>query len=448
MVHSWLTHHGVQSSSISKTHGGNWLTITDVPVSQANGLLGASYKLYQQAGTNDTPILRTVSYALPTVLHAHVKTVAPTTFFASTRTLQQTPQIVSVGNAEALAKAAPREPVTALSGRDSFVPESVLPDNLRWMYNTYAYEPESPSQNVLGIVGYIDELPSPEDLSRFMSAFRNDALSATFSSDLVDPGDEHNGQYAMEANLEMQYAQAIAFPTQHTYYATRRDKLIWSADDYEPDEGDAFLVWMRYVFSEPTLPQTIITSVGVYERSVPPDYADAVCELFAKLGTGGVSVLSSSGDQGVGPKNCKDNSGNEQFMPKFPSTCMCDVFSLFSSSTQAHCLPQRYGFAGPFVTSVGGTTNSYPEVAASLSGGGFSNYFARPEYQDVAFIPFFNRIGNDNQGSYKFVSSVCRPDLFLSCVFVFFAVPAAAESPTSLHRRSTTWSSLTLSTFS
>ena len=37
-------------------------------------------------------------------------------------------------------------------------------------------------------------------------------------------------------------------------------------------------------------------------------------------------------------------------------------------------------FAGPWVTSVGGTYN-FPEVASELSGGGFSESFERPEYQ-------------------------------------------------------------------
>ncbi|SRR6266571_1852810 len=58
---SWLDYNGVPSS-ISMTHGDAWLTVTDVPVFQANELLGASYQLYQHAGMKDTTILRTVSY--------------------------------------------------------------------------------------------------------------------------------------------------------------------------------------------------------------------------------------------------------------------------------------------------------------------------------------------------------------------------------------------------
>ncbi|SRR6266702_496760 len=67
LVNSWLKHRGVPSS-ISVTPRGGWLTITDVPVSQADNLLGASPRLYWHTGTNET-ILRTVGYALPALLH-------------------------------------------------------------------------------------------------------------------------------------------------------------------------------------------------------------------------------------------------------------------------------------------------------------------------------------------------------------------------------------------
>lgn len=61
---------------------------------------------------------------------------------------------------------------------------------------------------------------------------------------------------------------------------------------------------------------------------------------------------------------------------------------------------------GPWVTSVGGTTSQDPEIAASLSGGGFSNYFPRPPYQAEAVPPFLQTIGNMYQGLFKFVH--CR----------------------------------------
>ncbi|KAI9453042.1 Pro-kumamolisin, activation domain-containing protein, partial [Lactarius psammicola] len=85
LIRSWLEHHGVPLASVSVTHGGSWLTVAAVPVSQANALLGASYQLYRHAETHET-VLRTLRYALPAVLLAHVQTIAPTTYFGSPRT--------------------------------------------------------------------------------------------------------------------------------------------------------------------------------------------------------------------------------------------------------------------------------------------------------------------------------------------------------------------------
>jgi len=42
-----------------------------------------------------------------------------------------------------------------------------------------------------------------------------------------------------------------------------------------------------------------------------------------------------------------------------------------------------------------------PEVAADLSGGGFSNYFSRPDYQDTAVSAYLRRIGGMYSGLYK-----------------------------------------------
>ncbi|KAF8258995.1 peptidase S8/S53 domain-containing protein [Lactarius quietus] len=75
----------------------NWLTVTGVPVSRANEMLDASYQLFKPSGTNNTTILRTVGYALPAVLHKHVRTVVPTTCFVSTLPLRQTSRSRTVG---------------------------------------------------------------------------------------------------------------------------------------------------------------------------------------------------------------------------------------------------------------------------------------------------------------------------------------------------------------
>ena len=68
-------------------------------------------------------------------------------------------------------------------------------------------------------------------------------------------------------------------------------------------------------------------------------------------------LTSFSGDGGPGD-GCMSNDGKNttKFQPQFPASC-------------------------PWVTSVGGTEQVQPEIATWLSGGGFSDVFARPDYQ-------------------------------------------------------------------
>ena len=53
------------------------------------------------------------------------------------------------------------------------------------------------------------------------------------------------------------------------------------------------------------------------------------------------------------------------------------------------------------VTSVGATNDISPETAADFSGGGFSNYFARPSYQDAVVETFLAGLGDTYAGLYN-----------------------------------------------
>jgi len=88
--------------------------------------------------------------------------------------------------------------------------------------------------------------------------------------------------------------------------------------------------------------------------------------------------MFSSGDGGVGDgdpdpatQTCFTNDGRNKtaFIPGFPASC-------------------------PFVTAVGATTQTNPEVAVFdfFSGGGFSNFFARPSYQDQDVTNYLNTL--------------------------------------------------------
>jgi tripeptidyl-peptidase-1 len=163
------------------THGGGWLTVTGVLVSQANEMLGASYQVYRPSGTNGTTILRTVGYALPTVLHSHVKTVVPTTYFASKRALRSTTRRAVFGT-----DTPSREP---LSGRDDDDEDEIGPSGLRWLYSrTAAYVPAATDRNGLGVAGFLKDYASPRDLKTFMKVCREDAIGATFNVETLNGG--------------------------------------------------------------------------------------------------------------------------------------------------------------------------------------------------------------------------------------------------------------------
>lgn len=90
-----------------------------------------------------------------------------------------------------------------------------------------------------------------------------------------------------------------------------------------------------------------------------------------------MSIFYSSGDGGVrGNHDSLAQCTNNTFVPVFPATC-------------------------PYVTSVGATVNIKPETAAKFSSGGFSNFFARPAYQNAAVPKFLATLPSDFPGIFN-----------------------------------------------
>ncbi|KAH9040828.1 subtilisin-like protein [Lactarius hengduanensis] len=367
-VNSWLEYHGIPSSSVSMTHGGTTLTLSGVSIMQANALLGASYQLYRHVETNET-VVRTVGYALPAALHRLVETVVPTTCFSTSHTQWQSPRKRPGGATAGLKKPVSGEPVTVLSSRDD---DLSTPSFLRSLYKTAEYRPAAADRNVLGIFGMQNEYPSPKDLATFMSVYRSDGTDATFIVVQVNGGGYDPSKPAGEPNLDTQYAVAMTYPTQVYFYSVGQGRS--GTDDW-------LASWFRYLrTTAPSfIPRTISISYVVDEKFIPVDYARYICRQFSILSILGVSVLISTGDDGVGEGNCVTKDGSVRFISKFPATC-------------------------PYVTAVGGTTGLEPEVAASLSGGGFSDIFKRPDYQEQAVTEFLQHLGNQYQGKYNSTS--------------------------------------------
>ncbi|KAA1474154.1 subtilisin-like protein [Dentipellis sp. KUC8613] len=382
LVSAWLSHHEIPASSISSTEAGDWLVVSAVPVPKADALLGADYQVYRHATTNDT-VLRTIGYSLPSVLHGHIDVVAPTTYFSSTRSMRTTSSKDPNGKIVQDDSITRAEIAQLLKkGQFATVPSSckqtITPSCLRALYNSTSYVPKATDKNKLGVTGYLDIYANFADLQTFYKQLLPNAVGNNFTVVEVHGGLNDQSQPGAEANLDIQYASSISFPTPNIFYSTGGSPPFNPDSSTPTNTNEPYLDWLDFIAAQDTIPQTITTSYGDDEQTVPPDYAQTVCSRFAQLGARGVSVLFSSGDSGVGGGSCTTNDGTNrtQFVPNFPASC-------------------------PFVTAVGGTTSVGPEVAAALSSGGFSNYFARPSYQADAVQTFLGTLGNKYAGLYN-----------------------------------------------
>ncbi|KAH9041312.1 subtilisin-like protein [Lactarius pseudohatsudake] len=386
LVETWLRHHGVSPSNVSTSHGGNWLTVTRVPVSTANELLGASYQLYRYAGTNET-ILRTIGYALPAALHVHVQTVAPTTYFGSPLTSQERAR-------EHRGRAA-----AALSTRDV----RVTPALLRSQYKSVTYQPAATEQNRIGVTGFHGQYVGDKDLKRFMRRFRSDANDPTFLVIDINNSGYDPKKPGYEANLDMQYTQGIAWPTPHVFYSIGGLAEEFIPDSFTPvNSNEPYLGWLDTMIRSEDIPQTISTSYGGDEQTFPPDYAKSVCDLFGQLGARGVSVLFASGDEGVGGGDCKknDGSGVVQFQPVFPATCTLIYKSLTTPRHDFQVL------GSPALAE----RRDASRLRRLSPPGASRTVFKRPDYQTDAVPGFFQQLGNQHSGLYN-ASSRGFPDV-------------------------------------
>ncbi|KAI0631112.1 subtilisin-like protein [Trametes polyzona] len=309
-----------------------------VPFEQANALLNANFSTYVHAPTNTT-MVRTLAYSLPADVSEHVTFVYPTTQFIPPPTRK--PQ-VSVANRIPLStkRSASKRAV------NSQCAQSISPACLIELYNLPT-TPASAAGNSLGVSAFDNEIANPDDLKDFLSQARPDITNGTFSVQSVDGGSDE-GQGTTEANLGIQYTVGVATNVPTTLI-TENPPLV------------------------------LTTSFGFNEEPFAeqaPELAETLCNAYAKLGARGTSVLFASGDGGVSGAQSDPSCDGAAFIPTFPATC-------------------------PYITAVGSTQGINPETAAPFSAGGFSNIFARPDYQSSAVEAYLEQLGNTNGGLFN-----------------------------------------------
>lgn len=381
LVSEWLQEHGIESSECSYSSAKDWISVS-LPVSKIEKLLDTKYSVYKHE--DGTSMVRTTEWSLPQHLHEHISTIQPTTAFLRASPMLQT-VLESPGDDLKEDDYAPNQ--STLNGVCNF--EGVTPACLRALYGTTNYVPQSKISHI-GFTNYLGEVANRSDTEVFLKQFRPEAVSSaqTFEQISIDNGAIDNGTAGAgyEGNLDIETIAGLVWPINITSYATGGSPPFVPDIATPTDTNEPYLVWLDYVLGKDDLPQTISTSYGDDEQSVPASYAQSVCEGFAQLGLRGVSLLFSSGDSGVGANGtCVSNDGKNttMFLPAFPASC-------------------------PYITAVGGTRN-YPEVVAYdtrngyVSGSGFSNYFAQPDYQKSAGVvdKYVESLNGLNDGLYN-----------------------------------------------
>ena len=372
-VESWLESEGV--TKYSTVGDSVWFQAT---VAQANKMLGTEFKTYMdETGTTK---LRTTEYSLPESLKAHVDLVSPTTYFGKTKAMRS----IQAKNAQPLApRSLPASCNTSILFENETFP-AFIPECLEIEYNINNYVPDISSGSEIAFGNFLNQTPSFLDLELFEQYF--DIPSQNFSVVLVNPQDgatdlpqppeaENDG----EADLDVQNIVALTHPLPITAYITAGSPP-YIPDPVEPagtpNENEPYLPYYEFLLAQASLPQVITNSYGDEEQTVPESYAVRVCNLIGMLGLRGISVLESSGDEGVGASCLSSDGTTPQFNPIFPATC-------------------------PYVTSVGGTVSWDPEIAWDGSSGGFSFYFAQPWYQKRAIAQYLTNVSAETVEYYQ-----------------------------------------------
>ncbi|KAI1370124.1 subtilisin-like protein [Hypoxylon crocopeplum] len=377
LVHSWLAANGITNVITD----GSMVTVTST-VAEVDRILNTKLGHYSFRGASS--VLRAQSYAFPRILDGNIEFIYPISNF------MPPPQ--------SKIRSRPARKASAMLSYEGDQPcaVGVTPACLKSLYNvTYANMTtpvESPVR--FGIAGFLEQWIKYSDVSEFLGRYSPELglLGYNFTVATLNNGtnpqpETPKSRAGIEASLDVEYAMALAYPTNVVYYSTggRGEKIDYNGDLVPSNRSDnePYLEFVQYLLdlSDDEIPHVVSISYADDEQSVPAPYATRVCDLFALVAARGVTVLSGSGDggaSGIGQNECYSNDGQRRriFLPTFPASC-------------------------PYVTAVGATGNSLPFEGAVFSTGGFSNYFARPEWQRDAVDEYIAAINGSHKGLYN-----------------------------------------------
>ncbi|CEJ94387.1 hypothetical protein VHEMI09924 [[Torrubiella] hemipterigena] len=338
LVKSWIKAAGIADEDIASPSP-DWLHVR-IPVSKAEELLEAEYKIYNHA-VDQSSVVRTTAYSIPQQLLDHIDTIQPTTAFQSDE------QSVSADAVTPLrpAKAPKATKVKTANPCDkTTTPQCVL----NWYNVDHAGKGGKTSY---GISGPKNAHVSHSDLKQFLATY-DPKNTNTFQNYSIADGINNETAPTRETTLDIQWSTVLGAGNSR-FYTIGRTNASLDKFEYSMISRGTFLA------SADSPPDIMSTSYGAVESRFTKQYATRICNDFMKASSRGITVLFSTGDNGVG-----ETCSNGRFENHFPGSC-------------------------PWVLAVGATEWSGTNETATTkfgSGGGFSDFFDVPAYHktDVA----------------------------------------------------------------
>ncbi|KAH8810907.1 peptidase S8/S53 domain-containing protein [Xylogone sp. PMI_703] len=400
-VAGWLVDSGISKESISVTPNRGSI-VFNITIGEAEDLLHTKYYQYSDSITGKAG-MACDHYSVPREIRPHIDFITPTVTLHSPRQRRRRRTGPSIAQPLHPKPGLQSLEVSKLPATDdlSNCDTAITPDCLRALYNIPRGTSAHPN-NSLGIYAQSPDEYLQADLDVFFRNFTPELVGRPPNFVSIDGGAKFNSSYQFqlttetaEGDLDLMYSMALSFPLNVSFYQVGDinsggnldlflDALDGSFCTYEggdPSNTPSYPDPLPHGFNQTRscggapIPKIISVSYEGDEIGASDLEKDRMCHEFMKLGLMGVSVFFASGDAGVaGNSGCLDPATDgTTFNPEFPATC-------------------------PYITAVGGTqvntgsSVSDPESvmeAVTISGGGFSNFFAMPDYQKEAVLAWF-----------------------------------------------------------
>ncbi|EJF64895.1 subtilisin-like protein [Dichomitus squalens LYAD-421 SS1] len=392
VVRSWLVSNlDAESSTIIQT---DEVLSLNISVAQAERIFTTNYNVYR-ANNGFERVGCHQGHNFPAHVAEHVEFVWPSLTYGGPRLTRR--------NSPPTVKGARGPRIVQPSAIDvKHCDDAVTLDCLRALYN-FHYDLVAAKRNTVGVAEFGMQYYNPADLDMFFKRFAPDQVGnqpklISIAGGQLNESDPNLDDF-VESSLDLELMMGLLGRKQEVFLYEAgtmeqdplSDELLGAWDAYYCSVADTSGIGRIARDSASSdcgdAPRANVVSISYTST---PDVRDSTflpmlqreCTEIGKLALMGVTVIASSGDFGVA-------------FPEFPDT-LCLVNDKLEmqapNSTQSADFVAAFPASCPYVTAVGSTQVSPgksvrdPETAtfAFPSGGGFSNAFVRPRFQNAA----------------------------------------------------------------